>query len=158
MGLFGFLKSKRPIDTTTTDSLLREAMNNPAMLPDFYRSLLAEELIICVEANQFPDGRSVVKEDTPLTLKIYEQGALGVFTSPERLTDNKAVRGGDLRYLIFQGRIALMKTRGNGIIVNPYAEHHIALEPDEVNELLQGNLYIGNRNLSMKQPEISQNR
>lgn len=151
MGLFGFLKRTKPTQTATTEDLLREAINHPAMLPDFYRALLAEKLLIVTDASPFPNGQSVAKEDTYIKLKVYEKGALGLFTSPEKLTDNKTIQGGDLQYLIFQGRIALMKTRGNRIIVNPYSEHNIILEPEEITELLNANLYVGNRNLSIKQ-------
>lgn len=158
MGLFDFLKASQPHHSATVDDLLCEAVNNPAKLPDFYRALLAEKLLIVTDANTFPKGQTVATEDTYIKLKVYEKGALGIFTSAERVDDNKAIQGGDLQYLIFQGRIALMKTRGNRIIINPYSAHSIILEPEEINELLQANLYIGNRNLNEKRPELFQNR
>lgn len=158
MGLFDFLKASQPHHSATVDDLLCEAVNHPATLPDFYRALLAEKLWLVTDANTFPKDKKVATEDTYFKLRVYENGALGMFTSPDRLNDNKAVQGSNLQFLMFPGRIALMKTRGNRIIINPYSEHSIILEPEEINELLQANLYIGNRNLTEKQPELFQNR
>jgi len=167
MGLFDFLKKKAaptaasPQDTGSTprpqmsenklETLLRKASGEPAYRPAFYESLLSEDLVVMTDQNR-GEGDTVLEEDTSIGIVTFKGGDIPVFTSPERILDNRVIDH-NVPFVKLNGKVLLETTRGAKLVLNPYSDYAKELLPDEIEDLLNGTIVSGSQKTVVTEKE-----
>jgi hypothetical protein len=137
MGLFDLFRSRR---ISPLESLLKEALTNPAHHAEFYRHLLSDNLVVITKNNETPKGKHVLQKGTKVHIYSYEDGRTPIFTSRERIFDKGIVKE-EVSYIEAKGEDIFILTKGAKFILNPYSEHWKNLVPEEIEELLTGTIF-----------------
>ncbi len=157
MGFFDFLKPKRrpslPFSPAATlVELLAQAAQDPAYLPEFYRRLLLEPLVV-ITANDPAGGTentSVADGSTALPVVAWEDGRIPIFTDPDRIFD-KGVIAHQVSFAQMKGRTLLETLRGATLLLNPYSDYGKTFLPDEVARILAGTVLATGERLTVQQ-------
>ena len=119
---------------------LVKAVKTPAAAPDFYRLLLASDLLVLGTAEGREDAAEPFSLAPGSKLNLVpglKDGVqyLPVFSSLPRM---QAYVQQESKYLCVNGRALLELTRGAPVILNPGSEYGKELSPQEVTQLLDG--------------------
>lgn len=117
------------------------AASQPSARPDFYRLLLASELVVMGELGQ------------SLSLETVENAGVKyhpVFTAVSRIT---AIAAADAPHFKMQGRVLFEATRGAPFVINPGSEVGKTVTPEEVAWFLE-TFTSGHGDLIVAQPRV----
>ncbi|HEX4635840.1 MAG TPA: enhanced serine sensitivity protein SseB C-terminal domain-containing protein [Rhizomicrobium sp.] len=140
----GLNKTKDPnmlfIPENELEKALVRAVTEPATAPDFYRLLLASDLLVLgsVEGHEnATDAFSVAPGSNVRLVTGMKDGSqyLPVFSSPARLQDYVKQES---KFLRVNGRALLDLTRGAPLILNPASLYGKELTADMIGQLLDG--------------------
>ncbi len=131
---------------------LMAAARDPAARGEFYRELIASDLLV-VDEGRVPEetGRVTLQAGRQLRIRNIEfrgQSYLPVFSSLTRL---RAGITGTVRYLAMNALELLKITRGAKLVLNPGSDFGKELLPEEVESIIDGSIlrpresYIVNR-------------
>lgn len=142
MGLFDIFKKKpnRAISNDLTlETLVQKAATEPAYRAEFYKRLLADELVVITEKSGLPEGNHTLEQDTKVNIVSYADGKIPVFTSTERIFDKGVVKE-QVEYMQMKGENLFRLAKGATFLLNPYSDYGKELLPDEVEKMLSGNI------------------
>lgn len=145
MGLFDFLRKKQPAQTSsnlTLEQLLEKAAQEPAFRAEFYRKLLADELVVITSNSNLPEGSHTLQQDTSINIVSFDDKRIPVFTSTERIFD-KGIITSQVEYIQMAGENLFKLVKGATFILNPYSEYGKELLPEEIERLLNGTVLSG---------------
>jgi hypothetical protein len=115
------------------DELLVQAMENPGYRPEFFRRLLQSKLHLLLEEEV--DMERAVGMHVPLR-PLQSEGLVVVFTSAARVLDRPDLPA--YPFIDIKGRDLLEAVQDTGIILNPFADQAIVLQPEQIRKLLSG--------------------
>jgi hypothetical protein len=142
MGLFDLFKKKnnqQMLDNITLETLLQNAATEPAYRAEFYKRLVSDELIIITDNSGQEYGSTILQEDTKVNIISYPDGKIPVFTSTDRIFDKGIVKK-EVEYTKMKGVNLFELAKGATFLLNPYSEYGKELLPDEVEQLLSGDI------------------
>ena len=157
MSFFDFLRSKpRPEQSfspgVTLAELLAQATQDPAYIPEFYRRLLLEPLVVITAYDPAVTSETISVADgsTALNVVTWDDGRIPIFTDSSRIFD-KGVIHHQVSFAQMKGRALLETLRGATLLLNPYSDHGKTLLPDEVARILAGTILATGQRLTVQQ-------
>lgn len=157
MGLFDLFKSNndnsdaaRQGITDSIEYLLEKAATEPGLRPKFYKTLLDSELIVLTHEHFGKEGVHTLAGNTTLKLVTTRDGKIPVFTSTDRIFDKGLIKT-EVPFLGLNGRSLLETTKGATLVLNPFSDHTKELAAEEIDELLNGNIFRPEKPEEIKQ-------
>ncbi|MBS1772786.1 MAG: enhanced serine sensitivity protein SseB C-terminal domain-containing protein [Bacteroidetes bacterium] len=144
MGLFDFFKKKDESElgsNLSLEVLLQKASTEPQFRPAFYKKLLSEQLVVITnnDDKSIPEGKSIAKENTKVSIVNYPNGVIPVFTSTDRIFDKGVVKE-QVQFLKMKGENLFQLAKGATFVLNPYSDYGKELLPVEVESMLNGTI------------------
>ena len=122
----------------TIAQIIEEAGANPEYRAVFYERLLKDHIYVVVERTEQTDLTEGLTPNTPII--TFENGIIPVFTDPKHIYDGGAITE-EVDYIKVIGRYFLEMTIGRGIVVNPFSKFYKELIPQEIAEMLSGQIF-----------------
>jgi hypothetical protein len=143
MVFFEFYKKNKQ-ETLKSDDILADLLvradKDTSLRPLFYKTLLTSELIILTDKVEKSYGETVLEKDTEIKIITFENGAIPIFSSTDRIFDNGIIKN-KVPFIGINGKSLLEMTLGGTLILNPYSNMKKELLPDGVESLLSGKIF-----------------
>ncbi len=140
MGIFDLLKQKKDPEQSF-ESIFEKAATDSAFRPVFYRKILSAELVLLTEDNSGLPARTFKSDEhTKLQVRYFSSGVIPVFTSTERIFDNNVIKG-QAHFTALNARVIFQMFKNVTFIINPYSDIKKELLPEEIENLLKGELF-----------------
>jgi len=150
MGLLDFFKTKKDktvdseeVEKTISnnlETLLKTASTEPGLRPLFYKTLLEFELIVLTNKLTGDEGLTTLEKDTNIKIITLTDGKIPVFTSTDRIFDNKIIET-EVPFIGMVGRTLLETTKGATLVLNPFSDFSKEMTPLEITSLLNGTFF-----------------
>ncbi|HUR80096.1 MAG TPA: enhanced serine sensitivity protein SseB C-terminal domain-containing protein [Thermoanaerobaculia bacterium] len=112
------------------ETALMAAAKDPAARPDFYRTLVASDVVV-VNASDEPHQLGVQP------IEVNGAPAIAIFSSLERL---RAVITSQVNYLQLNALELMKITRGARLVLDPGSDYGKELLPDEIGRIIDGTI------------------
>jgi hypothetical protein len=142
MGLFDLFKKKNnpaSDDENALETALRRASGEVAYRPEFYKVLLAENLVVLTSENDRPHGGKILKEGTTVDIVSFKDGKIPVFTSTNKIFDQGVIKE-QVPFLEMKSTDLFNLAVGATFLLNPYSDYAKELLPHEVESILNGTI------------------
>lgn len=121
------------------ETLMEKAAAEPAYRPEFYQRILQENLMV-IPMNMEPrSGERVLETGDTVSLYVFPNGSIPVFTSTERIYE-KGIVNHQVQFLQITGEGLFNLAKGATFILNPYSDYGKELVPAEIEGILKGML------------------
>lgn len=144
MGIFDIFKKKKTESTFPENELeqsLMEAVSNVAARKIFYQKLIWNKLfVLTTDRSGSDEGVKTLETGATVQLVVFENGAIPVFTSTNRIFDKGVIKNG-VTYLSLKGQDLFELAKGATFILNPYSDYGKELIPAEIENLMNGTIY-----------------
>ncbi len=144
MGLFDFLKSKiKPsAEPKSFDEIFDLASKDVAYRPLFYRTLLEMELYVLTNSkNSLPKGEFTTTKEIKLDVKTFEDGKVPIFTSVDKIFENGVIQQQEIYVAMRARELFKIFSHPKTFLLNPFSRPSKELLPEEIQGLLNGNLF-----------------
>ena len=126
------------------EKIFEEAIKEPGKRIEFYKTLLEEKVyaIIPIDSDEDIKDGKYVKDNKVRLLTLKNQNEIEffpVFTSVEEI--RKAFPKHNVGYVEGPGRWYFNLVRGKNVILNPFSENAKPFVPQEIEDMLSGNLF-----------------
>ena len=146
MGLFDIFKKKTNSTSGGENPLeivLKKAATEVAFIPEFYKRLLTDNLVVLTAESVLPEGSQTLEKNTSVSLVTFQDGKIPVFTSTNRIFDKGIVKE-EVTFLEMKGEDLFNLAKGATFILNPYSDYSKELLPNELGRILNGTILTDN--------------
>jgi len=116
------------------EQALIRVQSDPALLPDFYRQLMASPLLVLGRLEGYEPSEEAVtpKPGTPFELDLLEKDGTFYYAVFSAMTRFKAFGRAERSYFCFTGAHLFQRVGGPAFVLNPGSEYAKVLEAAEI--------------------------
>jgi hypothetical protein len=139
MGLFDLFKKKPKAqnnqETLNLEEFIKKVQKEPSLRFELYPRLLNEHLVLITMKSNLKDGQHTIEQDSNVNIVSYPDGSIPMFSSTDRIFDKGVIKE-QVSYILMKGQNLFEYAKGATLILNPYSDFRIELQPAEIENIL----------------------